>query len=89
MAQEIKLMVRPGIGSHTPAIAVEQEIAKLSVEGGWTVRDVFHLGMEKNGDHNVMFVLVRNVGEPVMQVSVSGSDVEEVVKHRGRPAKTS
>jgi hypothetical protein len=82
MSQEIKLMVRPGIGGVTPVIAVEQEIAALSKNGGWTVRDVFHLGMEKSGSHNVMFVLVRDVGEPV-----STSIVPDGVR-RGRPPKT-
>jgi hypothetical protein len=79
MSQEIKLMVRPGIGGVTPVIAVEQEIAALSKNGGWTVRDVFHLGMEKSGSHNVMFVLVRNVGEP--------EPLAEAAR-RGRPPKT-
>jgi hypothetical protein len=78
MSQEIKLMVRPDIGGRQPVTAVEQEIAALSRDGGWVVKEVFHLGMEKSGSHNVMFVLVRNVGEP--------EPLAEAAR-RGRPPK--
>jgi uncharacterized protein YjlB len=76
MAQEIKIMVRPDIGGRQSVVEVEQEFARLSSTGGWKLKDVFHIGMEKSGSHNVMFVLVRET-ELV---------VDEVAK-RGRPPK--
>lgn len=86
MSQEIKIMVRPDIGGRQPVVAVEQEVAELSRTGGWTVRDVFHLGVEKSGGHNVMFVLVRNVEElPSVQTFVG---LEDAPARRGRPPKT-
>jgi len=61
MAQEIKLMVRPGIGGKQSVTGVEQEFALLSKMQGWKLHATFHLGMEKGGSHNIMFVLVREV----------------------------
>jgi hypothetical protein len=72
-------MVRPDIGGHQSVSAVEQEFASLSDVHGWKLHSVFHLGMEKSGSHNVMFILVRET-ERVM-VST------EVAAKRGRPAK--
>lgn len=61
MAQEIKLLVRPGIGGKESGSRVEQEINSLSKNGGWAIRDIFHIGQEKDGSHNVMFVMIRDV----------------------------
>ena len=77
MAQEIKIMVRPGIGVRERVEVVEREFALLSETGGWKLKDVFHLGMEKDGSHNVMFVLVRET-----------ETATEVAAKRGRPPKT-
>lgn len=79
MSQEIKLMVRPDIGGRQPVVAVEQEFARLSATEGWELKEVFHLGMEKSGTHNVMFVLVRDTTPPLSEA--------DVVIHAGRPKK--
>jgi hypothetical protein len=60
MAQEIKLMVRPGIGGKESVATVEREFARLSELEGWRLNATFYLGTEKGGSHNVMFVLVRD-----------------------------
>jgi hypothetical protein len=77
MSQEIKLMVRPGIGGKESSVRVEQELnALMSDSGGWKMRDVFHIGQEKDGSHNVMFVLIRETDEPLAEAA-----------RRGRPPK--
>ena len=81
MAQEIKIMVRPGIGGIESVQRVEQEFAILSETGGWKLKDTFHLGIEKDGSHNVMFILVRDL-VPEIEVPT------EVAAKRGRPPKT-
>lgn len=78
MAQEIKILVRPGISNNLILTKVEKEFAFLSKNGGWKLKDTFYLGTEKNGGHNVMFVLLRDVDIK------SEAPVEEATR-RGRP----
>jgi hypothetical protein len=89
MSQEIKLMVRPGIGRQESSVRVEQELNSLMSDvGGWKLRDVFHIGQEKDGGHNMLFVFIREVGEPVAQVTKSFDVVSEnTLAKRGRPPK--
>ena len=82
MSQEIKLMVRPDIGGRQSVVEVEREFAYLSDVQGWKLHATFHLGMEKSGSHNVMFVLVRDVEKVVAEKALVSEPV-----HAGRPKK--
>lgn len=81
MSQQIKLLVRPDIGGRQSVTAVEQEFAILSDVQGWRLNAAFHIGVEKGGGHNVMFVLVRDVEKAKPEESSVGS------VHAGRPKK--